>query len=119
VTAGIRFFAAPVAFGGCAIHVHVRQVAGAYTPCPQPLVGITNDTRKGKMTTAVDISTIARRGKRVPVIHCTAVSMSGALRIIDSAAPAPANPHVRRRLRREHGGVVCIGMVRAEVDGTP
>ena len=71
-----------------------------------------------QMTTTVDISTIDRRGKRVPVIHCTAVSMSGALRIIDSAAPAPANPHVRRRLRREHGGVVCIGMVRAEVEVT-
>jgi hypothetical protein len=72
-----------------------------------------------QMTTTVDISTIDQRGKRVPVIHCTAVSMSGALRIIDSTAPAPANPHVRRRLRREHGGVVCIGMFRAEVDGTP
>jgi len=70
------------------------------------------------MTTTVDISTIDARGKRVPVIHCAAASINAALRIIDSAAPAPANPHVRRRLRREHGGVVCIGMVRAEVDGT-
>jgi hypothetical protein len=69
------------------------------------------------MTTTVDIITIDQRGKRVPVIQCVAVSMSAALRIIDSAAPAPANPHVRRRLRLEHGGVVCIGRVRAEVDG--
>jgi len=70
------------------------------------------------MTTIVDISTIDPRGKCVPVIHCTAASLTAALRIIDSAAPAPANPYVRRRLRREHGGVVCIGMVRAEVDAT-
>lgn len=70
------------------------------------------------MTTTVDISTIDSRGKRVPIIHCIAESMTAALRIIDSVAPAPANPHVRRRLRYEHGGVVDIGMVRAEVDAT-
>jgi hypothetical protein len=70
------------------------------------------------MTTTVDISTIDERGKRVPVIHCDAASMTAALRIIDGAAPAPANRHVRRRLRLEHGGVVCIGKVRVEVDAT-
>jgi hypothetical protein len=77
--------------------------------------------RKGigeHVTTTVDISTIDLQGRRVPVIHCTAESMTGALRIIDGASPAPANPYVRRRLRFEHGGVVTIGMVRAEVDQT-
>jgi hypothetical protein len=69
--------------------------------------------------TTIDISTIDLRGKTVPIIHCTAHSMTAALRIIDSAAPAPANRYVRRRLRSEHGGVVQIGMVRAEVDATP
>lgn len=67
------------------------------------------------MTTTVDISTIDLRGKSVPVLHCTAHSIRGALRIIDGAAPAPANRHVRRRLRAECGGVVRIGMVEAEV----
>lgn len=68
------------------------------------------------MTTTVEISTIDLRGNSVPIIHCTAASMARALRIIDGAAPAPANPHVRRGLRSEHGGIVCIGMIRAEID---
>jgi len=67
------------------------------------------------MTTTVDISTLDAHGEFVTVLHCSTTSLTGALRIIDSASPAPANPHVRRRLRLERGGIVQIGMVRAEV----
>jgi hypothetical protein len=70
------------------------------------------------MTTTVDISTIGHaRSGAVDDRHAVPARVA-ALRIIDSAAPAPANPHVRRRLRYEHGGIVDIGMVRAEVDAT-
>jgi hypothetical protein len=68
------------------------------------------------MTTTVDISTIDLKGEPVSVLHCDTVSITAALRIIDSAAPAPVNQHVRRRLRQDHGGLVQIGMVSAEVE---
>lgn len=73
---------------------------------------------KGKetMTTTVDIQTIDAQGKLETVLHCDAVSMKAALRIVDGATPAPANRHVRRRLYREHGGIVQIGMVRADIE---
>lgn len=67
------------------------------------------------MTTSVDIQTINARGKLETVLHCDTLSMKAALRIVDGATPAPANPHVRRRLYRDHGGVVEIGMVRADI----
>jgi len=68
--------------------------------------------------TTVDISTIDEHGNPIQILHCVAVSMTAAIRIIDSAAPAPVNRYVRARLRLEHGGPVQIGMVRAEVDAT-
>jgi hypothetical protein len=68
------------------------------------------------MTTTVDIRTINLKGEPVTVFHGDTVSITAALRIIDGAAPAPANRHVRRRLHQEHGGRVQIGMVSAEVD---
>lgn len=67
------------------------------------------------MTTTVDIHTINAQGELETVLHCDTVSIKAALRIIDGAAPAPANRHVRRRLYREHGGRVQIGMVSADV----
>jgi hypothetical protein len=68
--------------------------------------------------TTVDISTIDAHGNPLPILHHVAMSMTAAIRTIDSAAPAPVNRHVRARLRLEHGGTVQIGMVRAEVDAT-
>jgi hypothetical protein len=68
------------------------------------------------MTLTVDISTLDEHGKSIPVICCTAMSIGAALRVIDGAAAAPVNQHVRRRLRREHGGEVRIGKLTAQVD---
>jgi hypothetical protein len=67
------------------------------------------------MTMTVDIQTINAQGELETVIHCDTVSMKAALRIVDGATPAPVNRHVRRRLYREHGGSVQIGMVRADI----
>jgi len=68
------------------------------------------------MTTTVDIRTINLKGEPETVFHGATVSIKAALRIIDGSAPACANRHVRRRLYREQGGLVQIGMVSAEVD---
>jgi hypothetical protein len=68
------------------------------------------------MTTTVNISTINSRGEQEIVFHGDTVSIKGALRIIDGAAPACVNRYERRRLHRDQGGFVQIGMVRAEVD---
>jgi hypothetical protein len=92
---------------------------GRENRCPDLERREPNNNTKGPgehMTTTVDISTIDLHGNRVPVLHCVAASITGALRIIDGAAPAPANRHVRRRLHREHGGLVQIGMVSVQVD---
>lgn len=70
------------------------------------------------MTTTVDIRTINLKGEPETVYHGSTVSINGALRIIDGSAPACANRHVRRRLHRDLGGLVEIGMVTAQVDVT-
>ncbi len=67
------------------------------------------------MTTTVDIATIDLTGAPVKVLHAERSSIRAALRVIDSHAPAPANPHVRRRLEREQGGRLQIGMLSAEI----
>ena len=67
------------------------------------------------MTMTVDIQTINAKGQLETVLHCDTVSLKAAIRIVDGATPAPANRHVRRRLYRDHGGSVTIGMVRAEI----
>ncbi len=68
------------------------------------------------MTTTVDIRTINLKGEPETVFHGSTVSIAAALRIIDGSAPACVNRYVRRRLYREQGGLVQIGMVSAEVD---
>jgi len=68
------------------------------------------------MTTTVDIRTINLKGEPETVYHGPTASITAALRIIDGSAPACANRHVRSRLYRDHGGLVQIGMVSAEVD---
>lgn len=66
-------------------------------------------------TTTVEISTIDERGRPVLVYHTSTVSITAALRVVDRNAPAPVNPHVRRRIQAEHGGCFQIGRVNAEI----
>jgi hypothetical protein len=68
------------------------------------------------MTTTVDISTLNAKGEPEAVLHFTVPSITAALRTLDGVTPAPANRHVRERLRRDNGGRVRIGMVSAEID---
>jgi hypothetical protein len=70
------------------------------------------------MTTTVDIRTINLKGEPETVYHGSTTSIKAALRLIDGSAPACVNRYVRRRLHRDQGGLVEIGMVSAKVDVT-
>jgi hypothetical protein len=67
------------------------------------------------MTTTVDIHAIEADGTVTPVIYAGTFSIAAAIRVIDQNAAAPVNPHVRRRIHRERGGVLKIGAMTAEI----
>ncbi|MGA2163336.1 MAG: hypothetical protein ABSH36_02575 [Solirubrobacteraceae bacterium] len=67
------------------------------------------------MTTTVDIRTTDQHGRLVLIYHGMAAGIEAALRVVDCNAPAPVNPHVRRRIRRQQGGQLQIGQVNAEI----
>lgn len=67
------------------------------------------------MPYTVEVDTMLPNG-RIERSHRTLVcSITAALRVADSNAPAPLNPAVRTRLRRNHGGQARVGRVQIAI----
>lgn len=67
------------------------------------------------MLTTVQIATTDKHGKPASFYFGSAPSVKAALKIIDGNAPAPVNPHVRRRIETEQGGELRIGQLDAVI----
>jgi hypothetical protein len=60
-------------------------------------------------TTTVEIETVDRHGRPVPVFHAALRSLGDVFSTVARFTPAPANPTVRSRIVNAGGGTFQIG----------
>jgi hypothetical protein len=68
------------------------------------------------MSYSVEVQTVLSDGAVEGAYRTLVTSIGAALRVADCNTPAPLNPSVRARIRRNLGGCAQVGQVRVAID---